>query len=297
MPMPAEPRKVFVIHGRNEVARRGMFDFLRSIGLQPIEWEQAIAMTGSGSPYIGQVLDTVFGEAQAVIVLQTPDDVGHLHDSLGRPGDPDCDPKMQARQNVTFEAGMAMGRDQERTILVTLGEVRQFSDVHGRHYVRMDNSTTQRQALANRLSSAGCAVELSGSDWHTAGDLNPPATPGNGLPLGKRLPSTVTAGLPQFKATLHYLGGNKLSPVRLTNHGPGTAFDVDVQPVGEDVGSMASDSSDLPIPRLPAGSTVKVMDLLPPSLSQRSKSYFEIVVTAKTEDGTPFEQTLFVSGD
>lgn len=295
--MAVDPRKVFVIHGRNEVARRGMFDFLRSIGLQPIEWEQAIAMTGSGSPYIGQVLDAVFNEAQAVVVLQTPDDVGYLHDSLGRPGDPDCEPKMQARQNVTFEAGMAMGRDQDRTILVTLGDVRQFSDVHGRHYVRMDNSPQQRQALANRLKSAGCEVDLTGTDWHTAGDLSAPATPGGGLPLGKRLPSTQASGEPQFKAALHALGGNKMSPLRLTNLGPGTAFEVDVRPVGEDLESLTRDGADLPIPRLPRGSTVKVLDLLPLRLSQRSKSYFEIIVTAKTEDGTPFEQTLFVSGD
>ncbi|MCZ7537472.1 MAG: nucleotide-binding protein [Acidimicrobiia bacterium] len=31
-----------------------MFDFLRAIGLQPIEWTQAVALTGKGSPYIGE---------------------------------------------------------------------------------------------------------------------------------------------------------------------------------------------------------------------------------------------------
>ena len=57
----ADPRKVFVIHGRNEAARKGLFDFLRSIGLDPIEWSEAIRLTGKGSPYIGQVLDAAFG--------------------------------------------------------------------------------------------------------------------------------------------------------------------------------------------------------------------------------------------
>ena len=52
-----DPRQVFVIHGRNEPARMGLFTFLRSIGLKPIEWSEAIAMTGQGSPYIGDVLD------------------------------------------------------------------------------------------------------------------------------------------------------------------------------------------------------------------------------------------------
>jgi predicted nucleotide-binding protein len=58
-PKQVDARKVFVIHGRNEPARRGLFDFLRALGLEPIEWSQAIAMTGQGSPYIGDVLDAV----------------------------------------------------------------------------------------------------------------------------------------------------------------------------------------------------------------------------------------------
>ena len=38
--------RVFVVHGRNAEARNAMFTFLRSIGLKPIEWDQAIALTG-----------------------------------------------------------------------------------------------------------------------------------------------------------------------------------------------------------------------------------------------------------
>ena len=53
-------RKVFVVHGRNESARVAMFAFLRSLGLQPIEWSQAVAATGEASPYIGTVLDSAF---------------------------------------------------------------------------------------------------------------------------------------------------------------------------------------------------------------------------------------------
>ena len=59
----ADLRSVFVIHGRNEPARKGLFDFLRAIGLSPIEWSEAISMTGSASPYIGDVLDAAFRRA------------------------------------------------------------------------------------------------------------------------------------------------------------------------------------------------------------------------------------------
>ena len=38
-PMPKHPRDVFVVHGRNGVIRDAVFDFLRSVGLNPMEWE------------------------------------------------------------------------------------------------------------------------------------------------------------------------------------------------------------------------------------------------------------------
>lgn len=289
-------RAVFVVHGRNDTARRGLFDFLRSIGLRPLEWEQAIELTGKASPYIGQVLDAAFHNAQAVVILQTPDDIGYLHDSLGKPDDPDCKPEMQARQNVSFEAGMAMGRDEARTVLVTMGTVRQYSDLHGRHEVRLNNEVASRQRLATRLRTAGCDVNTDGTDWHTAGDLSPPQPPGAGLPLGRKMPSSEKSGTPNFKATLHDRGGNKMSPVRLTNLGPGTAHDIDVRPLDEEILSLGR-NADLPIPRLPRGNTVTVMDILPLRLSERARSYFEIIVSARTDDGAPFEETLFVSRD
>ena len=34
-----------------------------------MEWEEAVSFTGSGAPYIGQALDRLFAETQAVVVL------------------------------------------------------------------------------------------------------------------------------------------------------------------------------------------------------------------------------------
>lgn len=82
-----------------------------------------MAATGKGSPYIGEILDEAFSKAQAVVVLMTPDDEGYLRQVFRSPGDPPHETKLtpQARLNVLFEAGMAMGRSPERTILVELG--------------------------------------------------------------------------------------------------------------------------------------------------------------------------------
>jgi predicted nucleotide-binding protein len=171
---PTDSRNVFVVHGRNLEARNSLFRFLRSIGLRPLEWSQAIQLTGKASPFIGEILDVAFSKAQAVVVLMTPDDVAQLQEPLRSPHDPPYEVQLtgQARPNVLFEAGMAMGRSPDRTVIVELGTLRPFSDIAGRHTVKLSNDSAARQELAQRLATAGCAVDLSGKDWHTEGSFN-----------------------------------------------------------------------------------------------------------------------------
>jgi len=169
-------QRVFVVHGRDERLRKGIFDFLRAIGLHPMEWGHAIALTGSASPYIGEILDAAFNHAQAVVALLSPDDEAKLRADLIREDDPPYEKSLagQARPNVLFEAGMALASHPDHTVLVQIGPVRPFSDVAGRHAVRMDNSAAKRKDLAQRLQNARCSVNLQGDDWLTAGDLTPP---------------------------------------------------------------------------------------------------------------------------
>src|ERR1035437_4685359 len=199
-----DARDVFVVYGRNDELRRSMFDFLRAIGLNPLEWSMAIEMTNSGAPYVGEVLDAAFSQAKAVVVLLTPDEIAYLQPIYGsHPDDPETKPAPQARPNVLFEAGMALGRHPKHTILVEVGEMRSFSDVAGRHAIRMTNDVAQRQELANRLKTAGCSLNTTGTDWHKAGDFTPPPPPGHGLMLGRRVPSTHTAQRLNFDASYH----------------------------------------------------------------------------------------------
>ncbi len=169
----ADPRVVFVVHGRNHVARDAFFDFLKAIDLHPLEWSEAVRATASASPYIGEILDAAFSRAQAVVVLLTPDDEARLRRPLWESGESPQETVVagQARPNVLFEAGMAMARDPRRTVLVELGTLRPFSDIAGRHTVRLDNTSERRQDLALRLRQAGCSVNLDGTDWHSAGDF------------------------------------------------------------------------------------------------------------------------------
>ena len=153
-----------------------MFQFLRALGLDPLEWFEARQRTGKPSPYIGEILDVAFRDAPAVVVLFTPDDEARLREPLHSDGEPPHEVELrgQARPNVLFEAGMAMGRDPDRTVLVQLGRLREFSDIAGRHVLRLDNSSEKRHDLAQRLESAGCPVRTTGSDWYSEGDFEAP---------------------------------------------------------------------------------------------------------------------------
>jgi predicted nucleotide-binding protein len=164
---------VFVVHGRNINARNELFRFLRALHLQPLEWNQVIAMTGEPSPYVGTILDTAFREAAAVVVLFTPDDEAKLRKKYWKTHERSYEKRLmgQARPNVLFEAGMAFGRNPNRTLLVQLGEMREFSDIGGRHVVHLSNAVESRRELSTKLKNAGCAVNEDGTDWLSEGDL------------------------------------------------------------------------------------------------------------------------------
>jgi predicted nucleotide-binding protein len=292
-PNAPDPRKVAVIHGRNEPARVAMFQFLRSIGLGPIEWAQAVMSTGEGSPYIGVILEALFRDAQAVVVLMTPDDVAYLHPSLTSLGDPECQAQFQTRPNVLFEAGMAMGRSPDRTIIVELGQVKAFSDIQGRHVIRLDNTVKKRQALAQRLQTAGCAVDLTGSDWQEAGDLTPPAAPGEGLPLGRKLPTSQSSSTPRLDGRYIDNGSGRLSAVEITNHGPGAVYELDLEDAERD--GIRRQGVDLPVPQLPPRKWIRVFRNGIDSIAEVSSAYFTVTVVGKTIDRVPIREELFVS--
>lgn len=285
--------KVFVVHGRNEPARDAMFSFLRSIGLQPIEWDQAIAATGQGSPFIGHVLDVAFDQGQAVVVLLTPDDIAYLRDEYAHgDSDPETSPAGQARPNVLFEAGMAMGRHPDRTILVELGSLRPFSDVAGRHAVRLSNTPEARKSLAERLRTAGCEVDTSGSSWFKEGDFTPPPPPGGGIPLGKRVPGSERRG-PHVDGRWHPSGGSRLDEVRLTNNGAVALFEVEIH-VPDELHGHVQLHGNGPLKKLPVGKTFTARAwTTAKTMGPSGPAQFELPVTARLEDGTPFQQDVY----
>lgn len=289
------PRSVFVVHGRNDGLRRSMFEFLRSIDLMPMEWSAAVRLTGEGAPYIGQVLDAALGHAAAIVVLMTPDEVAYLQPEYANgDSDPETEPAPQARPNVLFEAGMALGRDPRRTILVEVGEVRPFSDVAGRHAIRLSNDVDRRQDLAQRLQTAGCEVSLTGTDWHTTGDFTAPPPPGGGLPLGRRLPSNSSARrVIDFDVKFFDKGANRVAKLQIINRGTEAALDVDVE-LPENASIQLYDFET--IARIPSGRTVTIDVMSYRRLLGGSDrvDVFDVTVRGRTEAGELTVQDVFL---
>lgn len=194
------PNAVFVVHGRDNDARNAMFTFLRAVGVTPIEWTTALKMSKKAAPYISEILETAFARARAIVVLMTPDDLAQLRSDLILQSDKPYErtPTGQARANVIFEAGMAFATHPDRTVMVQLGTVREFSDVAGRHVVHMSNDFSKRQELVTKLTNAGCIVDTSGTDWAQAGDfIDPQSRVPTRSPRKRRMPIKLKKRQPE----------------------------------------------------------------------------------------------------
>jgi len=152
---------VFLAHGRNKIAVAELSKFLRAVGLRPIEWIEAVDATQTGSPTTLEVVRTGLDMASCCVVLCTGDDFAQLHPAI------DLEPvRPQPRPNVIFELGLALAvLGAEHTVIVTVGPLREISDIDGLNYVSLSNDPEARKELVARLRTAGCAVDDKGSSW------------------------------------------------------------------------------------------------------------------------------------
>lgn len=157
-------RNVFVVYGRNKRAMREMFAFLKMLNLSPTPWEEAVLTTSRNAPFIGETLDRLLQQAQAIVILLTGDDEAQPRSafSLYNPSEDEMLLFPQPRANVLFETGMAFSHKvlASRTILVELGRVRICHSLEGRHRIKLSNKIGDRLALVHSLKAAGCPINV-----------------------------------------------------------------------------------------------------------------------------------------
>jgi predicted nucleotide-binding protein len=153
-PVGTNKPRVFVIHGRNDGVRDRIELILQRIGAEPMTLRK---LPKQGAQTLIEVLEQNLPQADAVVVLMTPDDEGRLKDSN--------EPLIaRARENVVAEAGYALIAKRERSLITSLGGVSVPSDFGGIHRIDAErmNERVQMQ-LAKRLFDMGLRINLEGA--------------------------------------------------------------------------------------------------------------------------------------
>jgi predicted nucleotide-binding protein len=171
---------VFVVHGRDAKLRDSMYELLGALGLKPQEWGHAIraARGRGGNPYVSDAVTKIMEQAQAIVVMLSPDDEVKLKDQFVGTTEKASEGKLrgQARPNVIFETGIAIGTHHRKTVIVQVGEVKPFTDIGGMHILHLTGSDNSRHEFANRLEDLNCKINRDGDHWLRAGDFMPTAT-------------------------------------------------------------------------------------------------------------------------
>jgi predicted nucleotide-binding protein len=162
-----DPKKVFIIHGREPAILQQLKLFLRAVGLQAWTFDDEIHEAPHSAP-IAEIVSRGVSRTRAVIALLTPDEFACLAPDLRTATDSERDMRRwQPRPNVIYEAGMAMALNRDGTILVTVGRVDLPSDLDGVLHIRMSNHYEDRKKLRKKLLTIGCAVDadMDRDDW------------------------------------------------------------------------------------------------------------------------------------
>lgn len=162
--------RVFVAHGRNIQAKNAVRDLLFALHLNPIAWADAVKLAQrkhGGTPHIDEIVSAGMDEAKAIVIVFTGDDYARLDPEYG-----DERAAPQSRPNVLFEAGMAVAKYRDRTILLQIGPSREFTNISGLYRIEMDGSEDRRRELVKRLEEVGCSVNAEPEDrWKNAGNF------------------------------------------------------------------------------------------------------------------------------
>ena len=154
--LPSQPRtkKVFVVHGRDEVAKTNLEVFLHEIGLEPVVLHR---QADEGMTIIEKF--EKHSNVGYAFILLTPDEVAYLASEEAKP-DVDRRKEFRARPNVIFEFGYFVGKlGRSRVCCLYAGDVTLPSDVSGMIYKRYDKSIEDvGYSIIKDLKASGYAI-------------------------------------------------------------------------------------------------------------------------------------------
>jgi len=142
-------KKVFVVHGHDELTRETIARYLEKLNLQPIILHEQV----SGGRTIIEKLEH-HADAGFAVVLLTPDDIGAARDASDGL-------QSRARQNVILELGYFLGKLGRSRVCTLYKGILEFpSDYMGVIYVPLDESGGWKLLLARELKAAGFSIDM-----------------------------------------------------------------------------------------------------------------------------------------
>jgi len=142
-------KKVFLVHGHDELAKETVARFLEKLGLIPIILHE---QPNKGKTIIEKL--EAYSDVSFAIVLLTPDD-------RAMPKDRPEEQELRARQNVIFEFGFFIGKlDRSKVVALYKKGVVMPSDYSGVVYIEMDYGNGWQLKLAKDIKEAGLTVDL-----------------------------------------------------------------------------------------------------------------------------------------
>lgn len=151
---PAKNKKVFVVHGHDEIAKTNLEVFLHEIGLMPIVLHR---QADEGLTIIEKF--EKHSDVSYAFILLTPDEISYLI-ADERKDDNQRRKEFRARPNVIFEFGYFVGRlGRSRVCCLYTGDVSLPSDVNGMIYKKFTNSIEEvAYSIIKDLKASGYAI-------------------------------------------------------------------------------------------------------------------------------------------
>lgn len=147
----AASRKVFIVHGRDEVAKTSLEVFVREIGLEPVVLHR---QADEGMTIIEKF--ERHSDVGYAFILLTPDEVAYLAEEEAK-ADTDRKKERRARPNVIFEFGYFVGKlGRSKVCCLYTGGVSLPSDVSGMIYKSYTSNVEEvGYAIQKDLKAAG----------------------------------------------------------------------------------------------------------------------------------------------
>ncbi|MEJ3647044.1 nucleotide-binding protein [Pseudomonas bubulae] len=145
-------RKVFIVHGRDDLAKYEVSRFIEGLGLEAIILHE---QANAGMTIIEKI-ERYTNDADFALVLYTPCDQGRgYHEKQESPKD-------RARQNVVFEHGYLMAKlGRENVCALVKGVVETPNDINGVVYAPLDQSGAWKVEVVKELRACGYRI----SNW------------------------------------------------------------------------------------------------------------------------------------